>query len=403
MKSTTAQPALHVAMLGHRGIPGNYGGFETFAEELATRMVKEGHRVDVYCRTNTGSYRAPTYKGVNLIHLSTVSNKHLDTIVHTLKSVMHACLVERPNVILMVNVGNTLLSWIPRVFGIPVVLNVDGLEWERKKWSWPAKAFLRVSASLTRWMPTAVVTDAKVIYDYYRERLGLKTTMIPYGASVVRKAAPDVLKKYGLRQNGYYLYVARFEPENNAHLVVKAYEQVRSDKPLVMIGDAPYATAYCKQVRTTKDKRIKFLGFVYGADYKALQQNAYAYVQGTEVGGTHPALIEAMGFGNCVLVNGTPENIETTNGSALPFWFFRGGNPVRGLVAKLQLVDDNPRLVQQYRRKAVDHIRRNYRWDNVSSQYLELFQSLCYEQPLVPVREPAVVASRRAKQAAARA
>ena len=368
---------LHVAILGHRGIPGNYGGFETFAEELATRMVKDGHRVEVYCRTNTGTYRAQTYKGVRLIYLSTISNKHLDTLVHTAKAIFHAMFVRRPDVILMVNVGNTILSWLPRLFGIPTILNVDGLEWERKKWSGPAKLFLRLSASLTRWLPTAVVTDAKVIFDFYRDRLGMDTAMIPYGATVHRKRHPDVMKKFGLEPNDYYLYVARFEPENNPHLVVKAFEKTKTRKKLVMVGDAPYAGNFVKQVRDTHDPRIKFLGFVYGFDYKALQQNAYCYIQATEVGGTHPALIEALGFGNCVLVNGTPENMETANGSAIPFWFFRSKDPTEGLQKKIQLVDDNSKLVRQYRRKAVDHIRRNYRWETVAAQYVDLMQRIC--------------------------
>lgn len=367
---------LRIAILGHRGIPGNYGGFETFAEELATRLVKEGNIVDVYCRTNTGNYRAAAYKGVGLIYLSTISNKHLDTLVHTAKAILHATFIKRPDVILMVNVGNTILSWIPRIFGIPTILNVDGLEWERKKWSWPAKAFLRLSASLTRFMPTAVVTDAKVIYDYYRDRLGLNTAMIPYGASVQRKRRTEVLKKYGLRANDYYLYVARFEPENNPDKVVKAFEQVQTRRKLVMIGDAPYATSFVQRVKNTRDPRIKFLGFVFGFDYKALQQSAYACINATEVGGTHPALIESLGFGNCVLVNGTPENMETANGSAIPFWFFRGKDPTAGLRKKIQFVDDNPRVVQQFRRKAVDHIRKNYRWDTVAAQYLDLMHTV---------------------------
>ncbi|MFO0704361.1 MAG: DUF1972 domain-containing protein [Candidatus Andersenbacteria bacterium] len=367
---------LHVAIAGHRGIPGNYGGFETFAQELATRLVEQGHRVDVYCRTNNGTYRKPSYRGVRLFYLSTISNKYLDTLYHSLKSVLHAAFVGRPDILLLVNVGNAPVSWIPRLFGIPVILNVDGLEWERRKWNWLARVYLRFCAALTRVAPTAVVTDAKVIQDFYKERLGLETTMIPYGAEVTRRPNAVALRKYGLKPNQYYLYVARFEPENNPHLVVEAYEQVKTDKPLVMVGDAPYAPAYVKKVRATTDPRIKFLGFVYGRDYKVLQQNAYAYIQATEVGGTHPALIEAMGYGNCVLVNATPENMETANGSAVPFWFYRGGRAAEGLTRKLRFIEDNPTVAQEFRRKARVHIRKTYRWDVVTQQYLALVQQV---------------------------
>jgi glycosyltransferase involved in cell wall biosynthesis len=380
----TTRP-LHVAILGHRGIPGNYGGFETFAEELAVRMVRTGHTVDVYCRTNTGSYRDNFYKGVRLIHLSTVSNKYLDTLVHTGKALLHATFMRRPDIILAVNVGNTILTWIPRLFGIPVVLNVDGLEWERQKWNGLARSYLRISAWLTRFLPTAVVTDAKVIQDFYQERIGLSTHMIPYGAEIVRRRNSNVLEKYGTKPQQYYLYVARFEPENNAHLVVKAFENVRSNKKLIMVGDAPYAAKYCRLVRDTKDPRIIFTGFVYGADYKTLQQNAYAYVQATEVGGTHPALIEAMGYGNCVLVNATPENMETTNGSAVPFWFYRGHRAAEGLTRKMQLIEDKPQMVREFRKKAVTHVRRTYRWDVVTRQYQDLFEQVLTERKLAPL------------------
>ncbi len=374
-----------MAIMGHRGIPGNYGGFETFAEELAVRLAKKRHHVQVYCRPNYGSYKKNIYKGVELIHLKTVANKYLDTIVHTFKSVLHAVFIARPQVIIMTNVGNAMLSFIPRIFGIPVILNVDGLEWQRKKWGRLAKIYLRLQASLTRFLPSAVVTDAKVIFDFYKDRLGIKSHMIPYGASIKRQDNPDVLKKYGLKKDDYYLYVARFEPENNAHLVVKAFEQVASDKKLVMVGDAPYANQYCRLVRNTKDPRIKFLGFVYGSDYKALQQNAYAYIQATEVGGTHPALIEALGFGNCVLVNGTPENMETTNGSAIPFWFFKSKPATKGLTKKIQMIEDKPEMVLRYRDLAQKHIQKNYRWQTVTDQYLSIVYQLVDRKTILGV------------------
>lgn len=370
------QKPLHIAILGHRGIPGNYGGFETFAEELAVRLVKTGHSVDVYCRTNTGKYRNIFYKGVRLIYLSTINNKYLDTLAHTAKALIYATFVRRPDLIILVNVGNTILSWLPRIFGIPVILNVDGLEWERRKWNRIAKLYLKTSAWLTKFLPTTVVTDAKVIQDYYAQNLNMDTTMIPYGAVVTRKRNDIVLKKYGVKPGEYYLYVARFEPENNPHLVVKAFEGVNTTKKLLMVGDAPYAKSYCTSFKNTKDPRIIFTGYVFGDDYKVLQQNAYVYIQATEVGGTHPALIEAMGYGNCVLVNGTPENMETVNGSAVPFWFYRGDRAAEGLRRKIQSVDNDPKLVSSYRKKAMQHIKRTYRWERVTEQYIDLIEQV---------------------------
>jgi glycosyltransferase involved in cell wall biosynthesis len=219
-------------------------------------------------------------------------------------------------------------------------------------------------------LPTAIVTDAQVIQDYYASRYKKESAMIAYGAEVARRAAPEKLSPFGLCPNGYVLYVSRLEPENNAHLVIEAYEKVKTEMPLVVVGGAPYAQEYIARLKSTRDPRVKFMGFVFGEDYRALQQNAYCYVHATEVGGTHPALIEAMGAGNCALTLDTPENREVIDGAGIVY------GSVTDLTAKLQQVINHPEMIGEYRRRAMARVLELYNWEHITDQYEELLMKL---------------------------
>jgi glycosyltransferase involved in cell wall biosynthesis len=215
-----------------------------------------------------------------------------------------------------------------------------------------------------------MVTDAAVMERYYAERWGARSTMIPYGAPVGRAPLPEVVRGLGLEPDRYVLYVARLEPENNAHVVIEAFEQVRTDLKLAIVGDAPYAREYIARLKATRDPRIVFLGFVFGEGYRALQQSAFAYVQATEVGGTHPALLEAMGYGNYVLANATPENREVLGDAGA---LYSGAGELRDA---LQAVLDDPGRREGYRERAMERIRATYGWDAIADQYEALFRRM---------------------------
>lgn len=370
---------MKIAILGTRGIPANYGGFETFAEQLSTRLVTRGHDVTVYGRTHYATRGLKSYQGVKLVTLPTIKHKYFDTIVHTFLSVLHASM-HRYDVILICNAANSVFAFWPRLFGTPTLVNVDGLERKRKKWNWLGRKYYLLSEWLSTFMPTAIVTDAQVIQDYYATRYKKDSAMIAYGADVERRAEPELLLRYGLKPNRYILYVSRLEPENNAHLVIEAYEKLKTDKPLVIVGGAPYAHDYIKRLKSTKDPRIKFLGFVFGEDYRALQQNAYCYVHATEVGGTHPALIEAMGAGNCALVLNTPENLEVMGNAGISY------DSADDLIAKMQMVLADPQIIVEYRQRAMNRVRRLYNWEQITDQYDLLLATLAgIEVPFEPL------------------
>lgn len=362
---------MRIAILGTRGVPANYGGFETFAEHLSTRLVARGHEVTVYCRAHYVSPRQIEFQGVRLKVLPTIRHKYFDTVIHTFLSALHAAVPSRYDAALICNAANAPFASILRIAGIPVALNVDGLEHKRKKWNWIARKYYLMAERLATILPTETVTDAKVIQEYYLARHRAISTMIAYGAEVERRPDPMV-RRWRVEPNRYVLYVSRLEPENNAHLVIEAFKRVRTAHKLVIVGDAPYARDYINDLkaRARRDKRIVFTGFVFGRDYRALQQNAYCYVHATEVGGTHPALLEAMGFGNCVLTLAAPENIEAIGDAGIAY------SDESDLAEKLQRVLRDGSLVQAYRQRAQARVRDAYDWDYVVDQYEELFAKM---------------------------
>lgn len=384
---------MRIAILGTRGVPANYGGFETFAEHLSTRLVARGHEVTVYCRAHYVSPRQLEFQGVRLKVLPTIKHKYFDTIVHTFLSSLHA-VSKRYDAALICNAANAPFATILRVAGIPVALNVDGLEHKRKKWNWIGRKYYLMAERLATMLPNETVTDARVIQEYYLARHRAISTMIAYGAEVERRPDP-LVRRWRVEPNRYVLYVSRLEPENNAHLVIEAFKRVRTAHKLVIVGDAPYARDYINDLkaRARRDKRIVFTGFVFGRDYRALQQNAYCYVHATEVGGTHPALLEAMGFGNCVLTLAAPENIEAIGDAGIAY------ADESDLAEKLQRVLRDGSLVQSYRHRAQARVQEAYEWDFVVDQYERLFAKMAGlqlpEQPHAPATRTAATSSKK--------
>lgn len=362
---------LSIAIMGIRGIPARYGGFETFAEELASRLVGRGHRVTVYGRAHVMHYRKEYYKGVKLKILPTIKHKYLDTIFHTFLCILHS-LFERYDVILICNAANSIFSFVPRISGKKVVVNVDGIERRRKKWSWIGKVWYFFGEIFSLIFPNKIVSDAKVIQEYYRDRYSKESEYIPYGISLEETSSQDILDKFGVKADEYFLYVSRLEPENNAHVVIKAFEMVKTSKKLIIVGDAPYAREYIHSLKQTKDERIIFTGYVFGKGYREFQTHTYCYIHATEVGGTHPALVEAMGFGNCVIANGTVENIEVLGRDGLIYSM----NDAKDLAEKMQFVLNNPNLVKDLGKSARKKAESEYAWPSIVDRYETLFLDL---------------------------
>jgi len=366
---------MKIAILGTRGIPANYGGFETFAEQLAVRLAKRGHQVTVYCRAHYISGRLNQYKGVRLIVLPTIKHKYLDTVFHTCISTLH-CLFHDYEIILICNAVNALFSFIPRIRGQKAIINVDGLERQRKKWNRLGKLMYLWSERLATFMPNAIVSDSVFIQSYYLKRYRKPSTYIAYGGNLEDVNGDEAVDKYHLEKNRYILFVGRLEPENNAHLVLKAFLELKTDLKMVFLGDAPYGKKYIEDMKTHRDKRVLFLGAIYGEEYRQILANCYFSVRASEVGGTHPALLEAMGYGKCVLVSENPQNRETAGGTC-PLFRLEEENDLK---SKMQYLIDRPQLVREYGEKARKRIEEHYTWEKITRTYEKFFNDVLKDQ-----------------------
>jgi len=369
---------LKIAIAGTRGIPARYGGFETFAEELSKRLVERGYEVAVYCRPGSAdvpsavSERAgPPRSQVHRIVLPALRHKYFETVSHTFLSAIDAWRRDF-DVVLLCNAANAFVLPLLRAARIPVAINVDGIERHRRKWNILGKAVYAIGESFSALFANRVVADADVIANYYRERYGIEPVTIPYGAEFPSEEDSDVLQRLGVEAGNYILYVSRFEPENNPLEVVEAYEKVPNAPTLVMLGAAAYARNLEAELRSHASDRILFPGALYGPDYRTLQRNALIYIQATEVGGTHPAMIEAMASGGCVLANDTPENREV-GADAVGYFTLR---PVQTLSGILSEYLQSPALRERMRIAARARAGEKYGWTAVTEAYERLFEEI---------------------------
>ena len=376
--------------MGTRGVPPRYGGFETFAAELGTRLAARGHEVSVYCRDRAGaatsaadSRRPPAqaprsargdrdWNGIHRIVLPAIRHKYFETVSHTFLSAIDA-LFRGFDAILLCNAANAFVLPLLRAVRIPVAINVDGIERRRRKWNVLGRAVYAAGETFSARFASAVVADAEVIAAYYRERHGAEPVVIRYGAEFPAEADSDVLARLGLEPRNYILYVSRFEPENNPLEVVESYLRPApcALPPLVMVGDALYAHELKTALLRRASAKILFPGAIYGLDYRTLQRNALLYIQATEVGGTHPALIEAMGSGGAVVALDTPENREV-GGDAVGYFRLRPDS-LSGILCEW-LADAGVR--EAMRERARRRAAAEFGWDAVTDAYEQLFRNI---------------------------
>jgi glycosyltransferase involved in cell wall biosynthesis len=371
---------LKLAILGTRGVPPRYGGFETFAGELSRRLVMRGHEVAVYCRDGEGEW-----DGVERIVLPAIRHKYFETVSHTFLSALDA-LRRGFDAVLLCNAANAFVLPLLRAARIPVAINVDGIERRRRKWNALGRAVYASGETLAAMFADRVVADAEVIAEYYREVHAIEPAMIPYGAEFPDEPDSDILQKLQVEPGKFFLYVSRFEPENNPLEVVRAYErfvvrrssfleaatnhELRTANPplLVMVGSAAYAKDLETALKRHASPRILFPGAIYGRDYRTLQRNALLYIQATEVGGTHPALIEAMASGGCVVALDTPENREV-GGDAIRYFRLGPNETLSGMLCESAVA---LRAAARARAKSL------YSWDRVTDDYERLLFQIAH-------------------------
>jgi len=362
--------ALRIAMLGTRGVPARYGGFETAIEEIGRRLAARGHDVTVYCRHSNGNPDEDPreYLGMKLVFLPALHKRALETLSHTGLSVAHLVagqLRRRTDAAIVFNAANAPFLPVIRAAGIPVATHVDGLEWKRAKWG-PAgrKYYLRMEALAVR-CSDLLIADALGIQDYYREKFDADTVYLAYGAPLQSGGQSDKLAGLGLEPQGYHLVVARFEPENHVHVIVDGYVRSAARTPLVVVGSAPYADEYTRTVHALGDERVRFVGGVW--DQELLDQlyaNARIYWHGHSVGGTNPSLLRAIGSGTATNAYDVGFNREVLSTAGR---YFSSPDDVAALAEEAESGDGLAERGELARAFA-----RRYDWDKVADGYEQL-------------------------------
>ena len=385
---------IKIAICGTRGVPARYGGFETFAEQLGSRLHKKGHEVVVYSRyySDDESYKnLSNFLGMELKHIKAVRHKYLETPLHTFFSFID--LYKNPvDIVLLCNAANSIFAWMPFLRGMPVVINVDGIERIRRKWNFLGRTWYFIGEMCSVLFGSSLISDANYIREYYLDRYARDSNVIRYGARMLDSSHAEskisnsydflaneeveYLQLLNLRPGEYLLYVSRLEPENNADKVIEAYklipEEFKKKYPLVIVGDAPYSDEFKKSLFEHKSESIRFLGYRFDKEYETLQKAARIYFQATEVGGTHPALVEAMGYANCIIANEVPEHREVVDSVAV----FYKKNCIVDMACSIKDLLENPHEITRFRKLAYDRARSEYSWDSVCSQYEKLFENV---------------------------
>lgn len=371
MKSEST--ALKIAFLGTRGIPASYSGFETFVEELGVRLAERGWAVTVFNRYPFVPLTEPVYRGVKIVRLRTVQRKSLDTLVHTALSCVWLPWL-RPDVVYFCGVGNAIFCLATRLLGIPSVINVDGEDWARKKWSGFAVKWLKWSEGWACKFADVVIADSRAIQKRYAAVYRRETVFVPYGANIrLEPRGTTTLEKFGLQRERYVLFCGRFVPENRAELLIKVFNSLATDVKLVLVGDAPYADEYKRELQEIAGPNVVFTGYAFGEAYAELSRHCLFYVLSSGINGTRPVLLDQMGFGNCVVVRNSASNAEVVADAAITF---EDGDEFDSLRAVIVRLLGDRALVEEYRKKSVERVRAAYDWEKITDEYAELFRAL---------------------------
>jgi len=366
---------MRIAMLGTRGVPAQYGGFETAVEQVGSRLAGRGHEVVVYCR-NPGQ-DLTEHRGMTLVNLPAVRMRAAETLSHTAMSVAHVLTHARPDVAFVFNAANAPFVPPLRRAGIPVAVHVDGLEWKRAKWGPRASAYYHwAEARSARWAD-AVIADAEGIAAHLLAAHGVRARYIPYGAPIIH---PDDhrLTELGLQSGRYHLVVARLEPENHVREVVAGYAASACRWPLLVVGDAPYADAYRAEVRAAAggDPRVRLQGSIWDpALLDSLYAHAGSYLHGHSVGGTNPSLLRALGAGAPVIAYDVVFNREVAGDAGA--WFTTPADVARACEA----AEADPAAAAARGRRGQADVAVRYRWDDVTASYEALAGELLSRRP----------------------
>ena len=366
---------MRVAFIGGRGVISKYSGIETYYEEVGRRLAANGDDVTVYCR----NYFTPAiarHNNMRLVRLPTISSKHLETVIHTFLSTLHVCF-SRCDVVHYHCLGPALFSFLPRLFGKKAVVTVQGLDWKRKKWGRIASAVLRWGEKASAGFPDATVVVSQELQQHYRLTHLVETAYIPNGAMLRTRTAGVCLQKWGLEPDKYILFMGRFSPEKNCHLLIEAFKRIETDVKLVLAGGSSHSDDYMAALHCHESDRIRFVDWVAGEALNDLLTNATLFVLPSDLEGLSLALLEAMGAGLCTLASDIPENREVIGDAGFTF----APGDVKDLKRMLRLLIGAPEIRGITGLRARERVRELYQWDRVTTEIRGIYLQLMNASP----------------------
>ena len=370
--ATTEKP-LTVAIMGAKGYPYVYGGYDTMIKELGERLVARGVRVRVYNHRSLFHPRPRFVNGIECIYTPAIEKKSLTQLTHTFFSMIHACFSD-VDVILVVNSGNGPFGLISKIFGKPTATNVDGLEWLRPKWKGAgSRYFLWASRMATKYYDQ-LINDSDEMRRVYLDLFQTDSKVIAYGANPKESVSEEPIQKWGLASRSYFLIVGRLVPDNNADLIIEGFLKSKSKRKLVVVGDVPFEDAWASRLKNLQDPRLLFTGYVTDpTELAALYSHCHAYFHGHEFGGTNPAMLKALGYGCAILALDTPFNQEMLQKGKHGWFFSKDSSAIEDVVEKSEAYPDQ---LEPLRATAREGLTQKYNWDFVTDQYLAVFQEL---------------------------
>ena len=376
---------MKIAIIGIRGIPFTYSGFEVFAEELSVGLAKKNHKLTVYCRKNYFDNILDDYKKVELIYLPTIKTKYFETIIHSFFSTIHACIVGKYDIIYYLGVSNSLFTFFPRLFGIKTLINIDGLDWKREKWSYIGKIYLKFSEYLSSFLPNMTITDSLYVKNYYQRQYRKSIDYLPYGFFTQSKKKKLRFNNLNLKKNEYFIWVGRFVPDNKLEEIVIAFKKIKTNYKLIVVGDDLYESNYKKYISalTYSDPRIILTGFISHSECAYIMKNSLAYIETKRSGGAHPSLIDAMGLGCLIISNNHKANKSIIKNLGFYYSIY---DPVESLgkIIKKIIFIKNSLILRKMRAKVRNEAEAHYSWTKIVDHYEKLFLTLIQQHKNQP-------------------
>jgi glycosyltransferase involved in cell wall biosynthesis len=362
---------MKIASFGFRSLPPISGsaGADKFALEFLPRLAARGYQVTAYNRIYPGQKKGENeFRKVRIVYLTTIPRSGIDSVIHSFKVCAHIIFKNTADVVLIQG-NNALFGLILRLFGKKVVLSIDGAEWQRPKWNWIQSKFLLVNAYIAGYGMKYLAIDNIYTKELYEKKFRVKAEFISFGSEIREASDTDILSRLGLQKDDYYLFVGRFIPDKGLQYLIPAYEKFKTCKKLVLVGGSPNPSEFEIKLKSTKDERIIFPGYIYGDDTVTLMKNCYSYIQPSDNEGLSPVILSVMGLGVPLICSDIKENKYIVHDDAI---VFRQSN-VDDLCNSLQCSLDNRSAHLEKAENGKKRILKEYSWETITDQYIELF------------------------------